>query len=135
MSIVRAAANPYGPATLDIQIEQGGDFILPFILKKDNATWDLRNAVITAKMSPTWAPGQSEIDFTIVSNATDLALGKFVVKFPAASSTNLGLPSPPRKSLDPNPFQLGGWILTIEDGGVIVRYIDGTVYLDRDPCL
>jgi hypothetical protein len=128
---------PYGPAKIDIQIEQGADFILPLEVQTDAAPLDLTFAIIEASMSAQWSPGAAQIPLTIIP--VDLALGLINVVFPSAESAALALPFPPRKTLNPQKFELGGWILHVGmpgDGGVITfRYCEGQVFLDRMPWL
>ncbi len=138
MSIVRAKTNPYGPATLDIQLEQGADFRLKFKVKDKN-TGDplpLTGAVFVCHMQSS-TPVTSCVNFTV--EETDLANGEFNVVFPAASTLlapflNLPLPDDVRP-IAPDKYPMGGWILHWTLGGVTTRYVEGTVYLDRDPCL
>ena len=133
MSVVKAKTLPYGPAKIDIQIEQGADFILPLQVLVAATPLDLTLATIEAWLSPQWAPGQSQIPLTIVP--VDLATGQFNVTFPAAESAALPLPFPPRKTREPQVFELGGWILHVTDGAVTFRYCEGQVFLDRAPWL
>lgn len=137
MSIVKAKTNAYGPGTLDIQIEQGADFYLPLSLTKGGVPWVITSATFDAHFSLAWAPGASLLTLTvsIVSGPG----GTLKVKFPAASSLGIALPSPPRKGVSPEVFQLGNWVLNITDTSIVDeptrRLINGIVYLDRDPCL
>ena len=137
MSVIRAQTKPYGPAKIDIQIEQGADFILPFEIKLNDVVVDLTFAVIEAWLSPQWSPGAVKIPLTI--EGINLTLGTFLVRFPSAESFALSLPFPPRKTREPQVFELGGWILHITqdgDGGPFtVRYAEGQVFLDRAPWL
>jgi len=137
MSVVKAKTLPYGPAKIDIQIEQGADFLLPMEIKVNGAAVDLTDATIEAALSPQWSPGAVQIPLTI--EADTLSLGRFLIRFPSAESLALALPFPPRKTKSPQVFELGGWILHITqdgDGGPFtVRYAEGQVYLDRTPWL
>jgi hypothetical protein len=140
MTIVAAKTNQYGPATLDIQVEQGTDFVLGLELEKDPGTglapWNLENAVIDAHFSSEWSPGQQCVPFTV--NAIDLEDGKIQLVLAAAVSETAplsSLPHPPRKSVNPEKYLLGGWVLDITDAGVKTRYVSGKVYMDRNPCL
>jgi hypothetical protein len=140
MSVIRGVTNSYGPATLDIQIEQGSEFELELNLQRNGSDWDITDATITAHFSSKWSPGGTCIDLTVTKAGTPT--NQIFVTFPAASSLALNLPSPPqtlpKSSFDsaPRKFQLGGWILTITpSGGTAQRIFDGDVTLDRDPCL
>jgi len=137
MSVVQAKTLPYGPAKIDIQIEQGADFFLPVQIIVDITPLDLTFATIEAWLSPQWSPGASQIPLTIIP--VDLSIGKFTINFPSYESLALALPFPPRKTREPQKFELGGWILHVGmpgDGGVITfRYCEGQVYLDRAPWL
>jgi hypothetical protein len=140
MTIVAAKTNKYGPATLDLQVEQGTDFVLGLTLEKDPGTglvpWDLTNAIFDAHLSSEWSPGQQCVPFTV--NAINLVLGKIQLILPAATTELppfVSLPHPPRKSVTPEKYQLGGWVLDITDAGVKTRYVSGKVYMDRNPCL
>lgn len=140
MSIVKAKTNQYGPATLDIQVEQGDDFIMGVTLKKVvNGTptaWDLTNATFDAHMSAAWSPGEACLVFTVT--AVNLAQGKINISLTAAQTLAppfVGLPSPPKKTISPDKFLLGGWVLSVTDAGTKNRILEGSVYLDRDPCL
>lgn len=135
MSIVKAKTNQYGPATLDLQIEQGADFVLNMSLKRGLIPWDLTGATFDAHMSTEWAPGGTRVDWgvALVGLAT---LGAIVITYRAAAQAALvGLPHPPKKTVDQTPFTLGGWVLNITQGGVTERIFSGTVTLARDPCL
>ena len=137
MSIAKAKTNPYGPGTIDIQIEQGADFLLPMHLSRGSSDWNLSLCVIEAHFSSAWSPGGVCIPLTIVPGT--LSGGTFGVRFPSASSLALVLPSPSRKTYSPEKFQLGGWILNITDPSITdaptKRVCEGSVFLDRDPCL
>ena len=135
MSIVKTKTNTYGPGTIDIQIVQGADFILPLSLKKAGVVWDLTNATLEAHLSPTWHPGQSNVPLTVTKSATP-SDGTCIISLPASASvvgsTPLGvLPNPPPKPGE--QFRLGNWVLNITEAGVTTRLLDGIVYLDRDP--
>lgn len=139
MSVIRAVTKPYGPAKIDIQIEQGADFFLPITVEFGEPAQpiNLEFATIEAWFSPQWSPGAIQVPLTIIPG--DLANGQFVVNFPAAESLALVLPFPPRKTRDQAIFELGGWILHITQGGdggpVTFRYAEGQLYLDRAPWL
>lgn len=138
MTVVSAKTNPYGPCTVNIQIEQGADFVLPMTVSVGGDLIDLLDPDVTvdAHCSPTWSPGQRQIDFTVTPDPDQTVnKGKCVVSFPAASSAPgsdvLGmLPAPAPKD---RVFMLGNWIFNLTQDGVISRIIDGTVQLDRDP--
>ena len=133
MSIVRAKTNPYGPATLDIQIEQGADFLKTLALKKNGVPWDLDGATFEAKFSPTWTPGQSTLNFEVLIVGPTVN-GVIRVTYPSASSIGISPLDPvPRKTYEPRKYKLGGWILSITQDDFTQRLIDGDVYLDRDP--
>lgn len=138
MSIVRSKTNDYGPATLDIQLEQGANWTLPMSLTKAGAPWNLTApTVVRAHMSCAWAPGAVCVDLTVnvVAPATD---GNIEIVFPDALSQPFqGLPAPPQKvGVNPRVFQLGGWVVEVDDAtDGTTRIIDGNVQLDRDPCL
>lgn len=137
MSIVKARTNPYGPATLDVQIEQGADFYLPFDLTRGGAPWDISDDAVTfdAHFSLAWSPGGTCVPLEV----TKTGASSISVKFPAASSLNIRLPDPPRKTVNPEKFTLGGWLLNIYDPSIsdapTKRLAEGTVTMDRDPCL
>lgn len=143
MSVIRAVSKSYGPAQIDVQIEQGADFILPIKVQVGDPAQDLdlTGAMIEAWFSPQWAPGASQIPLVITR--TDEAAGEFDVSFPAASSLALSLPFPPRKTVDQKVFELGGWILHItkdSDGDgpnlpITFRYAEGRMFMDRAPWL
>ena len=137
MSIVRAKTNEYGPATIDIQIEQGADFYLPMTLTRGGSPWVLTNCTLDAHFSAAWSPGQECHD--LVVTVVNAEAGTISVKFPSADSLSLSLPSQPRKAKSPEKFQLGGWVLNILDPTITEspnkRIVEGIVYLDRDPCL
>jgi hypothetical protein len=140
MSIVRAAVNAYGPATLDIQIEQGADFSVDMTINRGTVPWDLTNATLEAYGSSTWLPGQAvKLSFTVAK--VDAASGKIRVSFPSADSLAIPLPRSPATTPSisnlkaPRNFKFGGWILNVTDAGTTVRLVDGDIYLDRDPCL
>lgn len=135
MSIVRAKTNPYGPALIDIQIEQGCDFSLGFAVKSNNAPVDLTGAVFTCHMSSS-TPTPVCIDFTILP--IDLSLGTFKVVFPSASTIAAPFNALPAPDLRPTVIQkypVGAWILQWKLNGSTTRYVEGSVFLDRDPCL
>jgi len=137
MSIVRARTKSYGPALLDIQIEQGADFYLPFELSRGGSPWDLTNCTLEAHFSLAWSPGEACVDLEVI--VKDALAGTCKIKFPAASSLNLVLPSPPRKTVEPSVFQLGGWVFNVTDPSITdcptKRMAEGIVQMDRDPCL
>jgi hypothetical protein len=133
MSVVQAKTMPYGPAKIDIQIEQGADFILPLEVQAEAAPVDLTGATLEAGMSAQWSPGAAPIPLVITP--VDLSLGLINVTFPSAESASLVLPFPPRKTVAPQKFELGGWILHITKDGVTFRYCEGQVFLDRMPWL
>jgi hypothetical protein len=141
MSVVSGKTNSYGPGTVDIQIEQGADFVLPLRLKDSNGDpIDLTDVDLEAHCSPTWSPGQRLIPFTITKDPDqDANKGRCTVSLPAAStapgSEILGtLPRPgPSAAVDALKFQLGNWVFNATLNGVITRLIDGKVILDRDP--
>lgn len=136
MSIVKAKTNPYGPATLDIQIEQGADFLLPFDLTRGDDPWDLDGCTLAAHFSTEWSPGGSCVE--LIVEVINPALGSGKIRFPAASSLNLSLPHPPKKTTNPTPFELGNWVFTVTDPSLTdeptKRVAEGIVYLKRDPC-
>jgi len=136
MSIVRAKTNPYGPATLDIQIEQGADFYLPLGLVKAGVPWVLTGCTFEAYFSQEWAPGANKVDMTVT--VVDENAGTINVKFPSADSLGLVLPHPPKKTVDPTPFKFGNWLLKITDpsdtNSPTKRLLGGIVYFERDPC-
>ncbi len=135
MSVIKAASKPYGPAQVDVQIEQGADFSLPIKVQTGSPATDLdlTGATISAWFSLQWSPGALQIPLTI--EPVDLPNGEFNVRFPAADSAALALPFPPRKGREPQTFELGGWILHVTDGGFTFRYCEGKVFLDRAPWL
>ena len=135
MSIVKAKTNQYGPGTLDVQVEQGADFTLTMSLTKGGATWDLTGATFDAHMSTEWSPGGNCVEWavTLVGLAT---AGTIKISFPVADQSVLvSLPSPPPKTSNPTPFQLGDWVLNVTQDGETVRLVSGKVFLARDPCL
>jgi hypothetical protein len=134
MSVVRAKTNPYGPATIDIQIEQGADFSLLIQLQSQGSPIPVEEGDVTASMSPQWAPGATEIPLVveIINGPTGIVR----VRYAAASSAALVLPFPPRKTRNPRVFELGGWVLNyIDSSDLVTRYCEGIVYLDRSPWL
>lgn len=145
MSIVKAATNTYGPATLDIQIEQGCDFSLTLTLTQNGVTWDLTGATFVAELSTAWQPGGTTITMTATSAAP--TTGVVTISLPAASTANLALPQPQAttpnalllntppstRQASPRWVRLGGWCLQVTQGGTTVRLIEGDVTLDRDP--
>jgi hypothetical protein len=138
MSIVRAKTNTYGPATLDIQIEQGVLFYLRVELSIGLTEWDLAVADLDAHMSVQWSPGEQCVSFDIekvvgFDNIYDITL-------PAATSLSepfVTLPFPPKKTVGPTPFTLGDWVLIARDPSLTqtsIQLLTGTVRLLRDPC-
>lgn len=133
MSIVLAKTNKYGPATLDIQIEQGGDFILPISLTQGILPWNLTGATFDQHFSSSWYP--PVLRYNLVFTPTILTAGTGTITFPSASSLGLPLPNSPRKSVSPRVFELGGWVFKVTQLGITTVICEGKVYLDRDPCL
>lgn len=133
MSVIRAKTAQYGPAILDIQIEQGADFVLPIQVTFNGSPVDLTGAEILAVFTPQWSPGQASVYLTVVH--VDDPTGVIHVTFPAAESLALTLPFPPRKTKDPSLFELGGWVLHVTLSGSTFRYAEGRVVLDRAPWL
>lgn len=125
MSLVRAVANPYGPATMDVQIEQDTDFVLPLRLTKDGG-WDLTNATFEAYFSHESA--QRRYTLTVTKNGGEA----FTVSFPAASSLALGS-VPSTSPLPVRPQRLGRWVLNITDAGRKRRLAEGDMYMSRMP--
>ena len=121
MTIVQAKTNPYGPPTIDVQMEQGATFSLPFEAKRSGDPWDLTTATVEAWFAPQGATTPLQVPLTITP--VDLSAGTFSVDFPAADSAALV------------SFQLGKWVLHITAGSVTVRMAEGTVYLDTLPWL
>ena len=136
MSLIRATTRPYGPATVDVQIEQGADFVMKFTLTKNAAPWDLTNATFRAHFQLS-VPTAQCIDLDVAP--VDLANGEVQVEFSAASS--LGPPFdalPPlaeARPIRPDQYPLGGWLFEITDAGTTTRIAEGAFFLDRDPCL
>lgn len=134
MSIILAKTNRYGPATLDIQIEQGGDLIIPLTLMVSGTPWILTGATFESYMSPSWYPGvNGKIPFTV--DILDVNAGSIKITYPGASSLALALPNSPRKEVTPRQFELGGWLLKITQNSSPKILVQGKVWLDRDPCL
>lgn len=134
MSIKKTVTNPYGPATMDLQIEQGCDLQLFLTLTKNGVVWDLSGATFSALFSPTWSPGASEVDMTVTVQIA--AAGTVNVTLPGSATVGIGLPSPPKKtsgSYDSRNFPFGGWKFDITQGGITTRLIEGDVTLDRSP--
>lgn len=134
MTIVKATSNKYGPATLDIQVEQGADFAMPLTLKQGGVAIPLTGYTFEAHMSTEWSPGGARVDFVV--EVTDIANGKITVSLPiSAQSAFSALPTQPKKTVDPTPFLLGDWVLNQTVGGLTTRLLGGKVWLARDPCL
>lgn len=135
MSIVNAQTNPYGPATLNLQIEQGADFLLPLHLQTGSSPvdWNLTGATFDAHFSLVWAPGQAPIPFVITP--VNLVTGYINIGLAAATLAALVLPFPPRKGQDPQPVMLGGWLLNIRQSGFTKQIFNGTVQLAKDPAV
>lgn len=135
MSVIRAVSKSYGPAQIDIQIEQGADFVLPVTIQVGDpaAALPLDGVTVEAWFSPQWAPGGQQIALTITNR--DDPSGSFDLVFPAADSLALNLPYAPRKGFEPKVFELGGWILHITKNELTFRYAEGRVFMDRAPWL
>ena len=132
MSIVAATTNPFGPATVDIQIEQGATFRAGLILSQDGQPFSLVGAQVAGRFSFTTKGKTVPVPLTV--QVVDAAAGKVVVLFPAASTLDLQVPFNP--SIDPLRVPIGKWTLTVTpSGNEPFRVMEGTVYLDRDPCL
>lgn len=125
MSLVRAIANPYGPATMDLQIEQATDFVLPMRLTKEGG-WNLTSAVFEAYFSH--EASQRRYTLTVTKGTGDA----FTVSFPAASSIAIG-PTPATSPLPVRPQRIGRWVLNIEDAGRKRRLAEGDMFLSRMP--
>lgn len=132
MSVVRGKTLPYGPGVVDIQIEQGSDFVLSMALTKAAVPWDLTTATFEAYFSDEWSPGGRRYDLQVTVDDPASA-GRITITFPKAESLAMALPNPPRKNVDPQIFKLGNWVLNITDDSVTTRLLDGAVYLDRAP--
>lgn len=134
MSVILARTLPYGPAKIDIQIEQAADFVLPIqITVAGTPIPGLVATDVKAYMSPQWSPGQEQIELTV--EADPAVTAGFLIRFPAADSAALSLPFPPRKTREPQKFELGGWVLHVTSGGITFRYAEGQVFMDRAPWL
>jgi hypothetical protein len=138
MTILSWKTNPAGPASMDIQIEQGCDIGWSGTLYSAPAVpLNLTGYTITAEFSPAWTPGAKPIPFTVL--ITNAALGTISISLPGSVTASPGftLPAPPRKTAGDwkaQNFDLGGWILTMTDAtGFTTRLITGRVRLQRDP--
>lgn len=136
MSVIRAVTKPYGPATVDVQIEQGADFIIKFALSRNAVPWDLSTATFRAHFQLS-VPTASCIDLAITP--IDLPNGEVSLSFPAANSLvppfNTLPPLMEARPIRPDQYPLGGWLFEITDGGTTTRVVEGALFLDRDPCL
>ena len=141
MSIVETVSNPYGPATMDIQIEQGCDIDWTITVQTGipPEALDITGYTFTAEFSPQWAPGASSIPFEV--DITDPTNGVINVSL-AGSVTldaNFPLPNPPFKTFTTRQrksrvYALGGWALYMTDtAGFRTQLIQGVVQFNRDP--
>lgn len=125
MSLVRAVANPYGPATMDVQIEQDTDFVLPLRLTRVGG-WDLTNATFEAYFSH--EASQQRYTLTVTKGGGDLV----TVSFPAASSLAIGA-IPSTSPMPVRPQRIGRWVLNCTDAGRKRRLAEGDMFMSRMP--
>ncbi len=146
MTITSAKTNKYGPGSLNIQFEDGADFVLTLDLERGNplVPWDISTpgTEIEACVSNTWNPGPGLA--TVLMSVEDLTaekVGRIRITLSRAAIEALPLPVSPAQMPAPTALgqpsrfvKLGGWTLSITQDDFKQRILDGDVQLDRDPC-
>lgn len=129
MSIAEASTNACGPATVEIQIEQGCDFEMTVTLMAGGSPIDISGYSFSAEFSPQWTPGAAPVAFTCTPDV-DPTTGVVVISLAGSVTldTNFPLPNPPRKVWTNREhrsrfFALGGWDFYMTDNTGFKRQI------------